>query len=159
MDAACRAARRSSPSSSTTRRPGTTCTGPSLGIPPTVTGAAEDEEPEGGTELPNSAGDDDWTGPCPPEGDGVHDYLFAVYALDAPLGLADDASPDEVRTAHRRPRDRAWRAHRPLRPRLTVQAVRGSCTTRPKKRSMQRTTVVNSSKSDGFVTYALACSS
>ena len=70
-----------------------------VGIPPTVTGAAEDEEPEGGTELPNSAGDDDWMGPCPPEGDGVHDYLFAVYALDAPLGLADDASPDAVRTA------------------------------------------------------------
>jgi phosphatidylethanolamine-binding protein (PEBP) family uncharacterized protein len=40
-----------------------------------------------------------WTGECPPEGDGVHDYLFAVYALDAPLGLADDATPDEVRTA------------------------------------------------------------
>jgi Raf kinase inhibitor-like YbhB/YbcL family protein len=70
-----------------------------VGIPPTVTGAAEDEEPEGGTELANSAGDDDWMGPCPPEGDGVHDYLFAVYALDAPLGLADDATPDEVRTA------------------------------------------------------------
>jgi len=70
-----------------------------VGIPPTVMGAAEDEEPKGGTELANSAGDDDWTGPCPPEGDGVHDYLFAVYALDAPLGLADDATPDEVRTA------------------------------------------------------------
>ena len=43
-----------------------------VGIPPTVMGAAEDEEPKGGTELANSAGDDDWTGPCPPEGDGVH---------------------------------------------------------------------------------------
>jgi Raf kinase inhibitor-like YbhB/YbcL family protein len=70
-----------------------------VGIPPTVTGAAEDEEPQGGRELPNSAGDDDWMGPCPPKGDGVHEYLFAVYALDAPLGLPGDASPDEVRTA------------------------------------------------------------
>jgi Raf kinase inhibitor-like YbhB/YbcL family protein len=69
------------------------------GIPPTVTGAAEDSEPDGGEELRNSAGDDDWMGPCPPEGDGVHEYLFAIYALDAPLGLAEDATPDEVRTA------------------------------------------------------------
>jgi len=70
-----------------------------VGIPPGVTSVAEDEEPEGGTELRNSAGDDDWAGPCPPEGDGVHEYLFAVYALDAPLNLGEDATPDEVRAA------------------------------------------------------------
>jgi Raf kinase inhibitor-like YbhB/YbcL family protein len=70
-----------------------------VGIPPTVTSAADDEEPEGGEELRNSAGEDDWMGPCPPDGDGVHTYLFAVYALDAPLGLKEDATPDEVRAA------------------------------------------------------------
>jgi Raf kinase inhibitor-like YbhB/YbcL family protein len=69
------------------------------GIAPDVTGVAEDEEPEGGTELPNSAGEDDWMGPCPPEGSGVHEYVFAVYALDGPLGVGDDATPDEVRAA------------------------------------------------------------
>jgi Raf kinase inhibitor-like YbhB/YbcL family protein len=69
------------------------------GIPPSVTGTAEDSEPEGGEELRNSAGEDDWTAPCPPEGDGVHEYVFAVYALDAPLGLKQDATPDQVRTA------------------------------------------------------------
>jgi Raf kinase inhibitor-like YbhB/YbcL family protein len=70
-----------------------------LGIPPTVTGVSEDEEPEGGTDAKNSAGDDGWTGPCPPEGDGVHDYEFAIYALDAPLGLGEDATHDELRAA------------------------------------------------------------
>jgi Raf kinase inhibitor-like YbhB/YbcL family protein len=70
-----------------------------VGIAPDVTRIADDEEPEGATELPNSAGDDDWTGPCPPEGDGVHEYQFAVYALDAKLDLAGDASPDDVRAA------------------------------------------------------------
>jgi Raf kinase inhibitor-like YbhB/YbcL family protein len=69
------------------------------GIAPTVTKVAQDEVPEGGTELPNSAGKDEWMGPCPPKGDGTHDYLFAVYALAAPLGVSDDATPDEVRTA------------------------------------------------------------
>jgi uncharacterized protein (DUF885 family) len=29
----------------------------------------------------------------------VHEYLFAVYALDGPLGVADDAKPDAVRAA------------------------------------------------------------
>jgi len=68
-------------------------------IPPSVTSVADDEEPEGGEELRNSAGDDDWMGPCPPKGDGAHRYLFAVYALDAPLGLGEKSTPDEVRAA------------------------------------------------------------
>jgi Raf kinase inhibitor-like YbhB/YbcL family protein len=69
------------------------------GIPPTATGLRDGEEPEGAEELPTSAGDDGWTPPCPPEGDGVHEYLVALYALDAPLGVGDDATPDEVRNA------------------------------------------------------------
>jgi Raf kinase inhibitor-like YbhB/YbcL family protein len=69
------------------------------GIPPSVNGVAEGSEPDGGEELANSAGKHAWTGPCPPKGDGVHEYVFAVYALDAPLGVKEDATPDEVRTA------------------------------------------------------------
>jgi Raf kinase inhibitor-like YbhB/YbcL family protein len=69
------------------------------GIPPDVTSVAEGEDPEGGEGLPNSAGEEDWSGPCPPEGSGVHEYLFAVYALDGPLGVGEDATPDEVRAA------------------------------------------------------------
>ncbi len=70
-----------------------------LGIPPSTTSVAEDEEPEGGEEAANSLGDDEWTAPCPPEGDGEHEYLFAVYATGAPLGLGEDASHDEIRAA------------------------------------------------------------
>jgi Raf kinase inhibitor-like YbhB/YbcL family protein len=70
-----------------------------LDIAPSVRSVRADEEPEGGTETKNSAGDDGWAPPCPPGGSGVHEYVFAVYATDAPLGLGEDASPDEVRTA------------------------------------------------------------
>ena len=38
-------------------------------------------------------------GPCPPEGDDPHRYVFALYALSRPLGLEADASADEVRAA------------------------------------------------------------
>jgi Raf kinase inhibitor-like YbhB/YbcL family protein len=70
-----------------------------LGIPPTVMGTSEDEDPDGGEDAENSAGDDGWTPPCPPEGDGTHEYEFAIYAVDAPLGLPDDASHDDLRAA------------------------------------------------------------
>jgi Raf kinase inhibitor-like YbhB/YbcL family protein len=69
-----------------------------LDIPPTVTAVKEGEAPKG-TETDNSLGEEGWTGPCPPEGDGEHEYLFSVYAVDAPLGLKDDASHDEIRRA------------------------------------------------------------
>jgi phosphatidylethanolamine-binding protein (PEBP) family uncharacterized protein len=41
----------------------------------------------------------DWTPPCPPKGDAPHRYDFALYATDAPLGLAKDASADDVSKA------------------------------------------------------------
>jgi phosphatidylethanolamine-binding protein (PEBP) family uncharacterized protein len=69
-----------------------------LGIPPDVTSVKEGEAPRG-TETDNSLGEEGWTAPCPPEGDGVHDYLFAVYAVDGPLGLGEDASHDDIRRA------------------------------------------------------------
>jgi Raf kinase inhibitor-like YbhB/YbcL family protein len=69
-----------------------------LEIPPTVTAVEEDEAPRG-TEADNSLGEEGWTGPCPPEGDGEHEYLFAVYAVDGPLGLDEDASHDDIRRA------------------------------------------------------------
>jgi Raf kinase inhibitor-like YbhB/YbcL family protein len=69
-----------------------------LDIPTNVTGVKAGDEPKG-TEAENSAGDEGWTPPCPPEGDGEHEYLFAVYAVDAPLELGDDASNDDIRRA------------------------------------------------------------
>jgi Raf kinase inhibitor-like YbhB/YbcL family protein len=54
---------------------------------------------QGGTEGRNSSGDEGWTPPCPPEGDGPHDYVWSVYALRDPLDLDAGASPDEVVSA------------------------------------------------------------
>jgi len=38
-----------------------------------------------------------WRGPCPPS--GTHRYVFRLWALDAPLGLAGAPSADQVRSA------------------------------------------------------------
>jgi Raf kinase inhibitor-like YbhB/YbcL family protein len=45
----------------------------------------------------NSAGKTGWTPPCPPKGDDAHHYLFTLYALKDPSGLAGAADPDDVR--------------------------------------------------------------
>ena len=47
----------------------------------------------------NSAGENGWTAPCPPEGDEAHTYRFALYALPKATTLADGATPEEVREA------------------------------------------------------------
>jgi Raf kinase inhibitor-like YbhB/YbcL family protein len=70
-----------------------------LAIPPSSHGLAEGRVPPGTVQTENGFGDKRWGGPCPPEGKGPHRYLFSLYATDAPLGLGEDASPDEVRSA------------------------------------------------------------
>jgi Raf kinase inhibitor-like YbhB/YbcL family protein len=70
-----------------------------LAIPPKVSRIAEGRPPAGAVETENGFGDKGWGGPCPPEGKGPHRYLFALYAIDAPLRLDSSASPDEVRSA------------------------------------------------------------
>jgi Raf kinase inhibitor-like YbhB/YbcL family protein len=54
---------------------------------------------EGGVEGENSFGDVGYGGPCPPEGDDAHRYVFAVYALRDELGLERGAKPEDVRDA------------------------------------------------------------
>ncbi len=66
------------------------------GIDPTVTGLTEGEAPAGSIEWTNGFGVEGWGGPCPPEGDLDHFYLFTVHALNQPLAPADDASAAEV---------------------------------------------------------------
>ena len=60
---------------------------------------AEGRVPPGSIQTENSFGDRGWGGPCPPEGDEPHRYRFALYAVRRPLGLGEEASPDEVRGA------------------------------------------------------------
>ena len=61
-----------------------------LSIPPATPGFAEATTPIGVLQLKNGFGDRDWGGPCPPEGDSPHRYVFALYALDGPVDSADD---------------------------------------------------------------------
>jgi Raf kinase inhibitor-like YbhB/YbcL family protein len=70
-----------------------------LGIPRDVDHFATGKTPPGTIETENSFGDRGWRGPCPPEGDPPHRYVFALYATDAPLKLDANASPDDVHAA------------------------------------------------------------
>lgn len=64
-----------------------------------ATGLAAGRVPGGAREGENSFGEEGYGGPCPPEDDPPHRYVFTLYALDAPLGLEAGASPSEVRDA------------------------------------------------------------
>lgn len=68
-------------------------------IPSALRRLAEGRVPPDAVETENSFGDAGWGGPCPPEGDDPHRYVFAVYALDQTLGLDADTSPDDVQSA------------------------------------------------------------
>lgn len=70
-----------------------------LQIPPETALMAEGRVPPGAVETENGFGDRGWGGPCPPEEDAPHRYVFALYALDAPVDVGADASADEIREA------------------------------------------------------------
>ena len=57
--------------------------------------APEGNDLAGGKQGQNGRGTLAYTGPCPPAGN-PHHYHFRVYALDAPLGIADGANKDAV---------------------------------------------------------------
>jgi hypothetical protein len=69
------------------------------GLQPTATGLAEGEHPAGAVEGRNDFGEEGWSGPLPPVGDGPHRYFFRVYAASAPLGLVAGTSADDLRRA------------------------------------------------------------
>jgi Raf kinase inhibitor-like YbhB/YbcL family protein len=69
------------------------------GLQPTATGLAEGEHPAAAAEGRNDFGEEGYSGPRPPVGDGPHRYFFRVFAASAPLGLVAGASADDLRHA------------------------------------------------------------
>jgi Raf kinase inhibitor-like YbhB/YbcL family protein len=63
-----------------------------VGLDPGTDGLAEGAVPAGARQLPNSAGDAAWAGPCPPGGP-AHHYRFTVYALAHEPEVAGNADP------------------------------------------------------------------
>jgi Raf kinase inhibitor-like YbhB/YbcL family protein len=61
-------------------------------IPPDTTGFEEVKVPAGVVQGKNGFGDRRWGGPCPPEGDKPHRYVFALYALDSQVESAGEIS-------------------------------------------------------------------
>ena len=52
-----------------------------VGIEPAVTSIGPSGAPPGAEVLPGSSDNPTYIGPCPPNGDGPHRYVFQVYAL------------------------------------------------------------------------------
>lgn len=65
-------------------------------IDPVTDSLAPGEIPEGAVQGKNSFGKSGYVGPCPPEGDSRHRYVFKLYALKRPLTLGRAAAPSDV---------------------------------------------------------------
>jgi len=61
--------------------------------------ALGEDDTGGGLYGRNSWGRDEYGGPMPPQGDGVHHYHFALYALDAKLALSPGATKEKLLAA------------------------------------------------------------
>lgn len=68
-------------------------------IPEAVPTDESVESLDGATQGTNGTGDLGYVGPCPPEDDPQHTYLFSLYALEESLGLDSGAGHDEVLAA------------------------------------------------------------
>jgi Raf kinase inhibitor-like YbhB/YbcL family protein len=56
-------------------------------INPSTHDINERDIPKGAVQGKNINGENSFIGPCPPEGDGNHRYIFHLYALDKKLNL------------------------------------------------------------------------
>lgn len=70
-----------------------------FGLDPGLPGLERGTLPAGALEGGNDFGEVGYAGPCPPEGDAPHRYVFTLYAISEPLGLQEGASAEEVREA------------------------------------------------------------
>jgi Raf kinase inhibitor-like YbhB/YbcL family protein len=68
-------------------------------VPPTTEGLDGATPPPGAREARNGEGSTGWIPPCPPPGDRAHRYVFTLYALRAPLGIAPNGDPAAARAA------------------------------------------------------------
>lgn len=66
-----------------------------FGIAPGVDGVAAGEVPAGAAQGRNDFGDSAYGGPCPPVGDGPHEYSFRVFALAEELPFDDGDRVEE----------------------------------------------------------------
>lgn len=66
-----------------------------IGIDAAATGLQGPEPPAGAEVLPGSSDNPTYIGPCPPDGDGEHRYVFEVYALRRRPALDGLATPVE----------------------------------------------------------------
>lgn len=72
-----------------------------MNLPATVAGVVKNAGdlrfnlmPEGVIQVRNDFGLLGYCGPCPPPGDGIHEYMITVYALDIPkIDLPEDINP------------------------------------------------------------------
>lgn len=69
------------------------------GIPPETERLLPGGVPAGAVQGTNGFGDTGYGGPCPPEGDEPHRYVFRVLAVDAELGLEEGFSRDDLTAA------------------------------------------------------------
>lgn len=60
------------------------------GLSPTTTQIEAGVVPPEAVTALTDGGVDGWEGPCPPADDAPHEYVFSVYALAEPIGLAAD---------------------------------------------------------------------
>jgi Raf kinase inhibitor-like YbhB/YbcL family protein len=65
-------------------------------IPPSTDSISVNSVPIGAVQGQNGHGQNNYTGPCPPAGTGVHRYIFDFYALDTTLDLKSDSGIQEV---------------------------------------------------------------
>lgn len=66
------------------------------GFDPASISLVEGQIPVGAIQATNSFGEVGWTGPCPPIGDGPHDYRFKLHALAQQVELGDGVPADEA---------------------------------------------------------------
>ena len=66
------------------------------GIDPAIHGLGEGGIPESAVEAQNGFGRLGWSGPCPPEGSGLHTYEIALHALPEPLVMPPGTPAEEA---------------------------------------------------------------